>query len=236
MAYTIQVYKFHTMKSPKDILYKIKHHAENAVDAEEIRVGDVKLSNRDSLVTGSLSVMHSTGTHICEFTMKPSINLLVLHCPSILRPKVSNFLARVVEDGKGVEVVIEHNVTVDQMLTIFDKINKEDVANIIEILRVYFEPELGHKYAKEMYTEFQYKFIRNRCASKHRDFKELCKNGKRMDMTFVVHRCTGITDSSSSPTVKLVAKSNCSFRMYRDVPREDWVKFCMEILGFLIEI
>jgi hypothetical protein len=96
-----------------------------------------------------------------------------------------------------------------------------------------FDPESGFEYDRETYTELEYRFVENRCASKHRDFKTLLRNSKSMEMTYGLRKCIGLIDGVQDHHIKLIAKSDCSFRMFKDVDAEGWHKFVTKIVDFV---
>ncbi|MCH7561698.1 MAG: hypothetical protein IIC67_10115 [Thaumarchaeota archaeon] len=231
MAYSIQVYKFNTSKNSKEvknILEKIKKKQDKN-DYYQLR----NIDESKGIVVFSMTINKNYETLYYDITLKPKNNFLIVQGRGDGRSIINKFLAKMIEDDSLYNVVSEYRLSVRQSLQLFRKITNEHNSNIITHLKVQFEPEFGYEYAKETYTELSYKFIDNRCASKHRDFEELHKNGKRMYMSMRLVECAGIVSESSNSSSRIDMKPDCSFRMYSDVPHKNWNEFCFKILDFL---
>lgn len=231
VAYSIQVYKFNTSKNAiesKSILEKTKKKQDKNDYYQLLNISEFK-----GTVIFSMTIKKNQDTLYYDVTLKPKNNFLIVQGRGDGRSVINKFLAKVIEDDSLYNVVSEHRLSIKQSLQLFKKITDEHRDNIITHLKVQFEPELGYKYAKEIYTELQYKFIDNRCASKHRDFKELHKNGKRMYMSMRLIECSGIVSETNNSSLRIDMKPDCSFRMYSDIPNENWNEFCFKILDFL---
>lgn len=231
LAHSIQVFEFNTSKSIASIR-EILERERNSGSQAYHRVTDVGESR--GMVNCTLKIDTDTETLHYEVAIKPRENLLIVHGRGGTgRNNVNDFLAKVIENESKHNVIREHQLSVAQMLQLFDNITAENDRNIITFLKVYFEPLRGYGYARETYTELAYKFVDNRCASDHRDFRTLCNNGKRMYFSVALIQCTGIVDDIQNVPVRMDIKPNCSFRMYSFIPSDDWNRFCLKILNFL---
>ena len=161
---------------------------------------------------------------------------LVLAGASRARSAATIFLAEVVGGMPRSRVVHSLRMDVGQMLRLFKGIVEQDHQNIISRLTLHFEPKFGRKYEQETYTLIAYSFVENRCASKHKDFKSLCKDAKSMEMRLMISRCAGVVPEPVARRHAMVAKPECVFRMYRDIPLDDWLRFCDAMLSFLDEV
>jgi hypothetical protein len=226
-----QVYQFNTSKSTSKI-NELLLEAKSSQGNSDVKIKEI--NQKSGYVVGSLRLSKSEDeVHLYDFTIKPSDNLLILQGTSVGRNDINDFLANVVENDSRYRVVTEYSFGIKEMLTIFKNITKEHPRNIIQIMKVLFEPQMGFEYARETYTELSYKFIENRCASKHADFDEFRKNGKRMYMAMGLIKCTGLVEEVRRHYARLDVNPNCSFRMYSDVQPDEWNKFCFKILDFI---
>ena len=191
--------------------------------AQIIKINYVKNEN---LVRLSLKTTISTDTHYGDVTINQTRNLLLIQAPSLTRYKIKEFLAQVIENQNSSGIIHENNLNLNQSLKLFELIAAKNQNNIIEILTIHFEPELGYKYGKEIYTELSYRFIENRCASKHQDFNELAKNGKRITMKLIISKCRNLVRDKR---IKLIIKPDSSFRAYTDIEQEVWDDFCFNV-------
>ena len=225
MAYSVQIYKAYLSKDPaqiKTILDKEKKNHTNDL-AKITKVNPVDAKN---LVRLSLSITLSTGVYYCDITIHRPKNLLLIQGPTLTRHKIKEFLAQVIEDQNSSKIIHDIDLDLNQSLELFQRIASKHNDNIIEILTIHFEPELGYKYGKEIYTELSYKFIHNRCASKHQDFGKLSKNGKRMTMKLAISKCQNLVRDAR---IKLIVKPESSFRAYTDIKQEVWDDFCFTV-------
>lgn len=225
MAYSVQIYKAYLSKTPaqiRDILEQEKKHHRNSL-AKITKVGPL---GDDNLVRLSLTIKASSGDYFCDITINQSRKLLLVQAPAHTRFKINKFLAQVIENDDAGKVIHSNDLSIDQSLELFKRIANEDKDNIIEILTIHFEPELGYKYEKEIYTELSYRFIQNRCASEHKDFRKLCKSGERVTMRLSISKCR---DLVRYDTMALVIKPESSFRMWADIKPEVWDDFCFEM-------
>ena len=225
MAYSVQIYKVYLSKEPEQIQTILENEMRNHKN-DLATITKVNYIDDEELVRTSLQVDLSTGIYHCDVTINQPKNLLLIQAPKPTRHKIKEFLAKVIEDKNSSEIIHDNDLDLNQSLELFERIADEDNDNIIEILTIHFELEFGHKYGKEIYTELSYKFIQDRCASDHRDFKILCKNGKRMTMKLVISKCRDIVKDDP---IKLVIKPNCSFRAYTDIKQEVWDDFCFTV-------
>ena len=145
----------------------------------------------------SLDIEISSGTYRGDVTINQPQNLLLIQAPTPTRFKIKQFLAQVIENENSGKIIKDNDLNLKQSLKLFHRITNENKNNIIENLTIHFEPELGYKYEKEIYTELSYKFIQNRCASEHQDFDKLCKNGKGMTMKLVISKCRNLVKNNS---------------------------------------
>ena len=225
MAYSVQIYKTYLSKESvqiKTILEKEKKTPTNDL----AKITKVNYIDDKKLVRISLNIVLSTGTYPCDVTINRLKNLLLIQAPTPTRHKIKEFLAKIIEDKNSSGIIQDNDLNLNQSLELFKRITHENKDNIIELLTIHFETEFGHKYGKEIYTELSYKFIQDRCASKHRDFIKLCKSGKRMTMKLVISKCR---DLVKYDPIKLVVKPNCSFRAYTDIKQEVWDDFCFTV-------
>ena len=225
MAYSVQIYKAYLSKDPmqiKTILEKEKKNHTNDL-AKITKVNHVDAEN---LVRFSLNITLSTGIYHCDITINQPRNLLLIQAPTPTRYKIKKFLTEIIEGQNSNGIIHDNDLDLNQSLVLFNLIADESSDNMIELLTIHFEPELGYKYEKEIYTELSYKFIQNRCASEHQDFKKLCKHGKRMTMKLVISKCQ---DLVKKDPIKLVIKPESSFRAYTDIKQEVWDDFCFNV-------
>ena len=236
MPQSIQVYKFETAKRERQVADACKARADGGSKKGQYpRMLDVGLAGGS--VTGLLHVQIGDETLHCRFALRPRDGRLVLAGERRARTVAAEFLARVVEDKPRVRVVYEHRLDVKHMLRLFDGVAGQDKRNIISRLTLHFEPEFGRQYAQETYTLIAYSFVENRCASMHKDFKSLCRDAKSMEMRLLIRGCAGVaSEAGGIGRHTMVAKPDCSFRMYRDVPLDDWLEFCDALLAFLNEV
>ena len=225
MAYSVQIYKAYLSKKPVQIKTILETEKETPTN-DLVKITRVDYIDDKKLVRISLDVVLSTGTDHCDITINQPKNLLLIQAPTPTRYKIKEFLAKVIEGKNSSGIIQDNDLNLDQSLKLFKRIADENKDNIIEVLAIHFEHEFGHEYEKEIYTELSYRFIQNRCASKHRDFKKLCKSGKRMTMKLVISKCRNIVKYDP---IKLVIKPNCSFRAYTDIKQEVWDDFCFNV-------
>lgn len=224
MAYSVQIYKAYFSKDPVGIFGTLAEQKNIQHDSVKItRVNFVKGTN---LVQFSLNVDLSSGTYRCDATINQPTNLLLIQAPRPTRSKIKTFIAQILEKQNSGNIIKDIDLDISQSLKLFELITNENESNIIEVLTFYFEYELGFKYEKEIYTEISYKFVQNRCASEHKDFHQLCKNGKRCTMKFVVAKCRDLVTDKS---IKLIAKPDSSFRTYKNIEQDVWDDFCFNI-------
>lgn len=226
LAYSIKIYDFYTDKSAAQIKKIWASTAAANADAW-------KRASPAGTAGGSFQVRHSIGILNYDFTILPRNNILVLHGPGPGRVAAANRLAADIGGARRRDVIVERTLDTDDMMRVFRNIVKEDNGNIIQALTMFFEPHVGFRYSRETYTEISYRFVENRCASKHVDFARLHKNSKAMNMVLLIDRCVGINEEDWA--ARLDAKWQCTFRMYRDVEAGGWDAFCSKILGFLWE-
>ena len=237
MPQSIQVYKFETTKREGQVVDACKEQAarNGGRGGQYPRMLDVGRSRGN--VTGLLHVRVDDEILHCRFALRPRDGRLVLAGESRARSLAAEFLARVLEDRPRARVVYKRHLDVRQMLLLFDGVTGQDGRNIISKLTLYFEPKFGRQYAQETYTLIAYSFVENRCASKHKDFKSLCKDAKAMELRLLINGCAGVApEPDGFKRHAMVAKPDCSFRMYRDVPLDSWLGFCDALLGFLTEV
>ena len=237
MPQSIQLYTFETHRHAAQMLDMCKKQVAKDKKADEGSPRMLETRRTGDNVTGLLRVTVSDEVLKCWFAIRPKDGRLVLVGASRGRSEAAEFLARVIEDKPRRSVVHARQMSVAQMLKLFDNITKQDRGNLIGRLVLHYEPEYGRKYAQETYTLIAYSFVENRCASEHRDFKSLCKDAKRMEMHLQIRKCEGIVgDSVGLRRQTMVVKSNCTFRMYQDILLADWLAFCDAMLGFLNEV
>lgn len=237
MPQSIQVYKFETAKREGQVADACKARAarNGGRGGQYPRILDVDRARGS--VTGLLHVRVDDEILHCRFALRPRDGRLVLAGARRARSMAGEFLARVLEDRPRARVVYEHRLDVRQMLRLFDGVAEQDGRNIINKLTLHFEPKFGRQYAQETYTLIAYSFVENRCASKHKDFKSLCRDAKTMEMRLLINGCAGVAPKPDGlRRHAMVAKPDCSFRMYRDVPLDGWLGFCDALLGFLSEV
>ena len=225
MAYSVQICKAYLTKDPKQIA-TILEDAKERNATSHVEITKVNHVTDENLVRASLNVTLSTGIYYCDVTINQPRNLLLIQAPRPTRSKIKAFLANVIEQQNFRNIIHDHNLKLRQSKELFDSIAAENEGNIIEILTIHFEPEYGYKYEKETYTEMSYKFIQNRCATKHRDFQELAKNGKRMTMKLILLGCRNLVRGDK---IALVVKPDSSFRAYTDIQQEVWDDFCFNV-------
>lgn len=187
-------------------------------------------------VTGLVHALIDGEVIHCRFAIRPRDGRLVLAGTSRARIAAAALLAEVVEGKPRPRVVHALRMGVKQMLLLFSGIAGQDRRNITSRLALHFEPKLGRECAQETYTLIAYSLVENRCASNHMDFESLCKDAKSMEMQLMISRCAGVVPEPRAKRHAMVAKPDCAFRMYRDVPLDDWLWFCDEMLGFLDEV
>ena len=225
MAYSVQIYRAYLTKNPEQIAVILEEEKEK--DAIfPVRITKVNHVTDDDLVRASLTVEISTGSYYCDVTINQPKNLLLIQAPRPTRNKIKAFLADVIEQQNFPKIIHDHNLNLRQSKKLFDLIASENKDNIIEVLTIHFEPEYGYKYEKETYTEMSYRFTQNRCATKHRDFQELAKNGKQMTMKLVLLGCRNLVRGDK---ITLVVKPESSFRAYTDIQQEVWDDFCFNV-------
>ena len=225
MAYSVQIYKAYLTENPKQI-YNILEEEKEKDATDSVRIKKVSHVTDENLVRASLVVTLSTGSYFCDITINQPKNLLLIQAPRPTRNKIKAFLANVIEQQNFHNIIHDHNLNLRQSKRLFDLIASENKDNIIEILTIHFEPEYGYKYEKETYTEMSYRFTQNRCATKHRDFQELAKNGKRMTMKLILFKCRNLVRGDK---ITLVVKPESSFRAYTDIQQEVWDDFCFNV-------
>ena len=225
MAYSVQIYKAYLSKNPEQINAILEREKKNPTN-HLATIIKVNYADNDNLVRISLSTTISTGTYHCDITINQPRNLLLIQAPTPTRHKIKKFLAEVIEDQNSSGIIQNNDLNLNQSLKLFKLIADENNDNIIEILTIHFEPELGYKYGREIYTELSYRFIQNRCASEHQDFEKLCKSGKRMTMKLVISKCRNLVKEDP---IKLVIKPESSFRAYTDIKQEVWDDFCFNV-------
>lgn len=236
MPQSIQVYIFDTGRSAAQVLDACKKR----VDKDKKAVGHprmLEVGRTGGNITGLLDVQVSDDVLRCWFAVRPKDSRLVLMGASQGRSKAADFLARTIEGESRKNMVFVRQISVKQMLRLFDSITKQDRGNHIGKLVLNFEPEFGREYAQETYTLIAYSFVQNRCASDHKDFKSLCKDAKRMEMRLQIRKCEGVVpDPDGLKHHTMVVKPNCTFRMYHEISPKDWLAFCDAMLGFLNEV
>lgn len=231
MLQSIQAYRFETAKREGQVADACKVHAAGGKSGQYPRMPDVDRAGGN--VTGLLHVRIDGETLHCRFTLHPRGGRLALAGARRARTVVAEFLAMAAEGKPRSSVVYQRHLNVKQMLRLFNGAAGQDGRNIINRLTLHFEPKFGRQYA-EAYTLIAYSFVENRCASRHKDFKSLCKDAKEMEMRFLISGCAGVaTDRDGLGLHAMVAKPDCSFRMYRDVSLDSWLAFCDALLGFL---
>ena len=226
---SIQVFEFNTGKSSQKIKEILQEYKKNQEDYPKI----IQISESKGIVRCSIQIWKGEEILHYDITLKSKENFLIVQGRGDGRGNINRFLADLIENDTTFNIIREHQLTVKQMLFLFDKLVKENNRAIITHLKVQFEPLRGFEYERETYTELSYKFIENRCASKHRDFKEICKNGKRMNMSLSLIHCVGIIEETLNVGKRIDVTPSCTFRMYNDVPSTDWDEFCFKILDFL---
>lgn len=235
MPYSIQVYQFLTTKTTPQIFSLCDGARRNHAERDNPRF--LKVESHATHVTGTIRLEKrvSLGNDIFHynFTIKPKDDLLIIQGSSVGRNDVNEFLATVIEDDSRYNVIRQRTLSNDQMLRIFSNIVKQYPRNIILKLKCLFDPESGFEYARETYTELEYRFVENRCASKHRDFNKIMNNAKSTELTLGILKCVGIEKELNTHHVKLVVKPDCSFRMFKDVEAEDWHSFVTKIVDFV---
>lgn len=236
MPQSIQIYTFQTAKSVAQMLDACRRQVNKDKKADgHPRMLEAGQAGDD--VTGRLRVQISDDALECWFAMRPRGGRLVLVGASRGRAKAAEFLAGVAGGESCRNMVFGRQMSVGQMLKLFDSITKQDRGNHIGKLVLHFEPEYGREYAQETYTLIAYSFVENRCASEYKDFKSLCRDARRMEMWLQIRKCKGVVpDPDGLRRHTMVVKPNCTFRMYHDVPLKDWLAFCDAMLGFLNEV
>lgn len=226
MPQSIQVHWFDTPKSEARIMDALKKEsARGGSGGQHPRLQSVDRTGGN--VTGLLRVQADGETLRCEFALRPSDGRLVLAGASRARSLAAEFLAQTIEGRPRARVVQARRLTVGQMLRLFNDIARLDRRNILDRLALRFEPQIGRQYKQETYTLIEYSFVENRCASEHRDFRGLCKDAKEMEMRLRVRTCAGVApEPDGQRRHAMVARPECAFRMYRDIPLADWLRFC----------
>lgn len=225
MAYSVQLYKAYLSKSPAQINNVLESEMKNTTNSLA-KITKVNHVENKKLVRLSLDTRLSTGSYHCDVTINQPKNLLLIQAPHPTRSRIKEFLAQVIEGQNSGSIVHDIDLDLNQSLKLFKRITDENRYNIIEVLTIYFEFELGYQYRKEIYTEMSYRFVHNRCASEHRDFKELCRNGRRCTMKLAIFKCGNLVTDGS---IKLVIKPESSFRAYVDIKQEVWDDFCFNV-------
>jgi len=225
MAYSVQIYRAYLTKKPDEIKALLEKEKRKTATSQEHGVKITKVSHEEDRgwVRLSMTVNISADTYQCDVTVNQPKNHLLIQAPATTRHRIKEFLAQVIEDSHPSGIIQDNDLKIDQSLKLFDRITKEGKTNIIEILTINFEPELGYKYDREIYTELSYKFIQNRCASDHRDFTKLCRNGHSMTMKLAISKCRNLVNDGS---IKLIVKPDSSFRVYSDIAQDIWDDFC----------
>ena len=234
MPQSIQIYTFETARDATRVLDTCKKRVANdktyyprMLEAEQ---------NGDN-VTGALYVQLGDEMLKCWFAIRPRDGRLVLVGASRGRSMAAEFPAKVVKDKPRRSVVFARQTGVKQMLKLLDNITGQDRRNLINRLTLHFEPEFGRECAQETYTMIAYSSVENRCASKHKDFKSLCKDAKQMEMRLLIRKCEVVVAGPGGQRMHtMVIKPNCTFRMYHDIPLAYWLAFCDAMLGFLNEV
>ena len=235
MARSMKIYRFFTTKRLSNIFQIIENKKKNQKQSEYPRILDVQNNSDNIVITLQIQKVVSGSYEILfyECTLK-SNGVIFLQGKTAGRIDVNEFLADLIENASRYEVIKEYTLTDKEMLKIFKNITEENHDNIILDLKVTFNPDIGYKHEdKEVYGKLSFQFIGDRCASKHRDFTAFLKDSKEIEMTFGLLKCAGLEDEVRNTHSKLITKSDCSFRMYREVPHEDWLAFTRKVLNFI---
>lgn len=232
---SIQAYRFETARREGQVADARKVHAAGGKSGRYPRMPDVDRAGGN--VTGPLHAGIDGEALHCRFALRPRDGRLVLAGARRARALVAEFLATAVGGRPRSGVVYPHHLNVKQMLRLFDGVAGQDGRSIINRLAPHSEPKLGRRYAQETYALIAYSFAESRCASRHRDFKSLCRDAKETEMRFLISGCAGVaTDRGGLGLHAMVARPDRSFMMYRDVSPDSWPAFCDALLGFLSEV
>ncbi|MFZ0185182.1 MAG: hypothetical protein WAL88_10180 [Nitrosotalea sp.] len=237
MARSIKIYRFFTAKKSSEIydILKARKTSQSVNTYPEIAT----IQNNPDSVSGSFhirkKVLGSWEILFYEFTIKTKKATLFLQGKTVGRSDANEFLAELIENGTSrYDVIKEYELTNGQMLQIFNNVTKQYADNIIMRLKVLFSPLSGYKYKdKEVYGELSFQFIGNKCASKHNDFSNFLENSMEVELTFGLLKCAGLAKELRNTHIKLIAKSDCSFRMYVEVPHDDWITFVEKVLNVI---
>jgi len=235
VARSIKIYRFFTTKNLSDVFKILQNKKDGQLTNQYPKILNVqKITDGihvslqiKKLILGSFEVL------FYEVTIK-SNGVIFVQGKTAGRTDVNKFLAEIIESASRYDVIKEYVLTNAEMLQLFKNITKENNDNVILELKVAFNPELGHKHEdKEIYYKLSFQFIANKCASKHKNFDEFLKDSMEVEMQFGLLQCAGLEKESRKYHSKLIAKSDCSFRMYREVPHEDWMEFIEKVLTFI---
>ena len=234
VARSIKVYRFLSTKRLSEIYTAIKSVKDSQGTSGYPQIANIKQNSEE--VNGSLHIRKKVNgayeTLYYEFTIKKS-GILFLQGKTVGRTDVTELLTNWIEPTLSRhDIVKERTLSNGEMLRIFANLTKQHGRNIISELKVTFNPISGYTYVKENYEKLAFKFVENRCASEHRNFDEFLENSKEVEMWFGLLKCTGLEKELRNNHTTLIVKSDCSFRMFKEVPHENWLTFIHEVLNF----